>query len=298
MLWIILSIIIALLKSFSELTWKIFTKETSLKENIDEISLALWWRFFALIILFPIIFFVELKFISLPMLWVLVLSSICNATGAITTLKAVKYWDLSVVGPLSSLTIPLLILSAFIILWELPNSYWFIWIMLVFIGTYFLQIAKSKWWFLWPIRALFEDVWAKYMLATSVLWSVTTPLDKLGVMEYGVFLWMFYTNIIMTLVTCIYALKYHKNSFSDITQLTNIKKISILTMLAWGALVIQMFAIKLTLAVYVIAIKRASWIFSVLLWALFFKEKNIFSKLIAASIMLLWVGVITLFGNV
>jgi len=298
MLWIILSVIIALLKSLSELTWKIFTKENTLKSNINEMSLALWGRVFALIILIPIIFFVELQLISISMLWVLILSSTCNAAWAITTLKAVKYWDLSVVWPLSSLTIPLLILSGFIILWELPNSYWFLWVLLVFVWTYFLQIAKSQGWILWPIKALFEDAWAKYMIATSVLWSITTPLDKLWVVEYGVFQWMFYTNIIMTLVTCIYVFMYHKESFRDITKIKNIKKISILTFLAGWALVIQMFAIKLTLAVYVISIKRASWIFSVILWAVFFKEKNIIQKLIAASIMLLWVGIITIFWNI
>gem|GEM_PF-4520492 len=46
-----------------------------------------------------------------------------------------------------------------------------------------------------------------------------------------------------------------------------------------------MFALKYTLVVYVISIKRASGMFSVILGYLFFKEKNILQKLIAASTM-------------
>jgi len=71
------------------------------------------------------------------------------------------------------------------------------------------------------------------MITTSVLWSITTPLDKLWVVEYGVFQWLFYTNIIMAIATCVYAFMYHRNSFRDITEFKNIKKISIVTLLAW-----------------------------------------------------------------
>lgn len=78
----------------------------------------------------------------------------------------------------------------------------------------------------------------------------------------------------------------------------NIKKIGALSVL-WGAWAfIQMLALKYTLVIYVIALKRASWMFSVVLWYLFFHEKNIFLKLFAASIMFAWVLIISIFGNI
>jgi len=298
MLGIILSFIVAFLKSFSELTGKIFTQENKEKSHIDEFSLALGGRYFALILLLPVVYFIDFMGLSSSMTWVLIASSALNCIWSITTLKAVKYWDLSLVWPLSSLTIPFLIVTGYIIAWELPNIYGILWVSLIFFWTYFLQIAKSRGWFLWPIKAIFFDAWAKYMIITSLLWSLTTPLDKLWIVEYWVFQWMLYTNIVMCIMITLYALVYKRDSFSDIQKINNIKKISILTALAWWALIIQMFALKFTLTIYVIAIKRASGIFSVFLWAIFFKEKNIVSKLIAASIMLLWVWVITLLGNI
>jgi uncharacterized membrane protein len=298
MLWIILALIVAVLKSLSELTGKIFTKENIKKTHIDEFSLALWGRYFALILLLPSIYFIEFQEFSLGMFWVLMASALLNSIGSITTLKAVKYWDLSLVWPLSSLTIPFLIVTGFIIAWEMPNVLGLLWVVCIFLGTYFLQIAKSKGGILWPIRALFEDKWAKYMIITSLLWSLTTPLDKLWIVEYWVFQWMLYSNILMALMTTVYALIYKKESFSHIREMKNIKKISLLTLIGGWALLIQMFALKITLAVYVISIKRASWIFSVIFWALFFKEKNIMQKLIAVSIMLIWVCIISIWGNI
>lgn len=298
MIGIWLSLVVALLKSLSEFTGKLLTKENSQKTHINEFSLALWGRYFALFLLLFVPLFIELRLISYEMLWVLIISSTLNVVGSITTLKAVKYGDLSLVWPLSSLTIPFLIITGLIISGELPNIYGLLWVLLIFFGTYFLQIAKSQGGFFGPIRAIFEDKGAKYMIITSILWSLTTPLDKLWIVEYWVFNWMFYSNIAMSIIITIYALLYKKESFADITKLKNIKKIGILTTIAWGALIIQMFAIKLTLAVYVISIKRASGIFSVLLWYLFFREKNIIWKLFATLLMLSWVLVITLFGNI
>lgn len=298
MLWILLALCTAIIKALSELAGKIFTVEKNHHSQIDEMSLTLWARIFSMIFLIPVFFIIPLEPIPLNMILVLISSSILNAAGLVTTLKAVKYWDLSVVWPLSSLTIPLLVVTSFFIIWELPNIYWFLWISLIFLWTYFLQIAKSKWWILGPIKALFYDAWAKYMIITSILWSLTASLDKLWVTQYWVFLWLLYTNIVMLILALVYAYFFHRYSFREISNFKNIKKISLVTGLAWWGLVIQLFALKYTLAVYVIAIKRASWIFSVLLWALFFKEKNILSKLIASFIMIVGILFIALWGNI
>jgi len=47
-----------------------------------------------------------------------------------------------------------------------------------------------------------------------------------------------------------------------------------------------MLALKYTLVIYVIALKRASGMFSVFLGWIFYKEKNILEKFTAAAIML------------
>ena len=96
------------------------------------------------------------------------------------------------------------------------------------------------------------------MILTTLIWSITTPIDKLGILEHGVFLWMLYLNVSIALIMAIYSIIRKPQSFSQIAHIPALKKITIMTALGGGTLLLQMFALKLTLAVYVISIKRAS----------------------------------------
>jgi drug/metabolite transporter (DMT)-like permease len=246
----------------------------------------------------PIVFLIPLKWIWGSFVFILLLSSILNAIATVTALKAVKYGELSIVGPLSAFTIPFLILSGYFILWEIPNTYGIFWVLLIFIWTYFLWISSNKPWFFWPIKAILNNTGAKYMLITALIWSITGPLDKLWIVEYWVFLWMLYINSMIALLMALYFIIFRRSSFTDMWSIGSLKKISIMTILWAWTLLLQMFATKLTLVIYVISIKRASWIFSVLLWYFFFQEKNILYKLLASLIMFSWVLIIVFLGNI
>jgi len=253
----------------------------------------MWW-----FIVLPLIFFIPFTHISVDYIIILLWSTFLNAVATVTALKAVKYGDLSLVWPLSAFTIPFLLISWFIIAWELPNIYGIYGVLLIFIGTYFLQISEIKKGIFWPITAIYHNIGARYMIVTALIWSITTPLDKLGIVEYGVLQWMFMLNIMIAILMTFYTLLFHRKSFTELANIKALKKVSLLTILWWGTLLIQMFALKLTLAIYVISIKRASGIFSVILWSIFFKEKNIVSKLIAVGIMFIWICIISFFGNI
>lgn len=297
MLGIGLSLIVSILKALWELAGKFLTNDTR-KNSIDEYSLAFGGRLMGAILILPVIFFIPLRAITTDTFILLLSSTLLNAVATVTALKAVKYWDLSVVGPLSAFTIPFLIFSGYIIGWELPNYIWIIWVLLIFLWTYFLWISETKKWFLSPIQAIYKNHGSRYMLITAAIWSLTAPIDKLGILHYGVFLWMLYLNISIALFMTIYSLIYKRKSFKNIYSIPAFKKISLMTLLWGGTLLLQMFAMKLTLAVYVISIKRASWIFSVLLGAFFYKEKNIAWKLFATSVMLIGVLVIIFWANI
>ncbi len=297
MLWILLSLLVSLLKSLWELAGKIFTNPYS-KSSLDEYTLAFWGRILGAIWVFPLMFFIPLFPLSFSFFLILLSSSILNAIATVTAIKAVKYGDLSLVWPLWAFTIPFLVLTGFVIAWEIPNSYGMFWVIFIFIGSYFLQIWEFKKWVFAPITAIYKDTWAKYMLITALIWSITTPLDKLWILEYGVLQWICMLNISIGILMSLYSLFFSKKSFKKICNKQSIKKISLLTLIWWWMLFLQMFALKFTLSLYVIAIKRASGIFSILFWALFFQEKNIIPKLIAVGIMILWVTIISLLGNI
>ncbi len=298
MIGVILAIIVAFLKSLWELAGKIFTDETKIS-SMDEYTLSLGTRVLSFIILFPIALYFWLPSISGNMSLILFSSSIFGAIATVTALKSVKYWDLSLVSPLSALTIPFLLLTSYFITKEVPNIYGFIWVSIIFLGTYFLQLHEVKSGFLWPIRAIYDDTWAKYMLITALLWSITAPLDKLWVVELWALNWMFYSNAVIALMLAAY-MYLNKKAFSirEIIKPSALKKVWVITVLGGVGIFLQMLALKYTLVIYVIAIKRASGMFSVFLWYVFFGEKDIPQKLFAAAIMLAWVLIISILWNI
>lgn len=297
MLWIILSLIVSVLKALWELAGKILTNPEN-RKSLNEYDLAYGWRAMGWLIVLPLMFFISFGALSLPYSFILLCSTVLNAIATVTALKAVKYGDLSLVGPLSAFTIPFLLITGFFIAWESPNMYGIFGVFFIFLWSYFLQIWEIKKGLFGPVQAIYKNRWARYMLVTAIIWSVTIPLDKLWIVEYWVFQWMFMLNIAIAVLMTFYTYIFSKRSFHELSNIKALKKISLLTVLWWVMLLIQMFALKLTLSIYVVSIKRASWIFSIIFWALFFKEKNIMQKIFAVSIMLIWVGIITFFGNI
>ncbi len=298
MLWIFLSIGVAFLKALSELTGKVFMDPNG-KNTLDEYSLALWIRSIVIIPVFLFCLWEWLRLDIWPHLLVILSGWFFSALATITALKAMKYWELSIIGPLWSLTTPLILVTAFFITREVPNVYGILWVLIVFMGTYFLWIDGNKKDVLLPMKNIFSDIGARYMLVTTVLWSLTAPIDKLWVQWLGIFHWLLYLNIATALFILVYvSLIWKKVDIKKVYSKKNLKKICTLAFVMWLANIIQLFALKYTLVVYVIAIKRASWVFSVLLWAIFFQEKNILWKLCAVSFMIIWVIFIVLYGNI
>jgi uncharacterized membrane protein len=193
----------------------------------------------------------------------------------------------------------LLFFTSYFITWERTNYYGALWVFIIFIGTYFLNIQEIKWGVMAPIKALYENKWARYMLITALLWSISAPFDKLWVLQVWAIWWMLLTNALISIVF-IAIMLFMKKSMNPKHMLTkkNIKKISALSIIGWIGAFMQMLALKYTLVIYVIALKRASWIFSVLLGYIIYKEKNILAKFLAAIIMLAWVLVISILWNI
>lgn len=297
MIGIILALIVSFLKSLWEVMGKTYT-DTSRVGNIDEYSLAWGTRFLSLIVMSPLLFF-GIPEISTKMWGILLFSAIIWAISTVSALKALKYGDLSVVSPLNSLTLPFLLVTGYVIAGESLNISGYIGVAIIFIWIYFLQIQDAKKWLLAPIRSLSENQWARYMFLTAFLWSISSPLDKIWVLELWALNWMFLSNASISIVLSLFLLFTKKSlPFREILGKKHIKKLLTIS-LVWGlSIYLQMLATKYTLVIYVIALKRASGMFSVFLWYLFFQEKNIKQKMFSAFLMMLWIGIISLLWNI
>jgi uncharacterized membrane protein len=298
MLGIFLSLCVALLASLGQVAGKIATQKSEIT-HIDEYSLSLGIRIFSSLLLFPALFFFSFpssfsfKDVFL-IFWVVLLSAI----STITSLQAVKYGDISVVGPIGSLALPLLLVTSYIFTGELPNSAWYIWVGIIFLWLYCLE-GNLRNGFFSPFRAMMHDRGAKAMMITTLIQSVTAPLDKIGIWVYGIIPWIFLTSFLSVPLILMYMYFSKKDiSLRLYTQLSYIKKVSILSIVMGGGLILQMLALKLTLIIYVISLKRTSGMISVLLGWLIFKEQDIAKKFFASALMFVWALVIIFYGNI
>lgn len=286
----IFSYIYALLSALFE-SLKDVSSKMGLKD-MDEYIITWAFGFFALPFLaLPFIF------ISIPSLgsqyWIALLTDgTLNVVATILQLKAIKSSDLSLTIPLLAFTPLFLLIMSPIILGQFPTLLGAIGVFFIVLGSYVLNIQKRNAGYLAPFKAMFEQHGPKLMLIAAFLLSITSSIDKIGVLNSSPLFWAVsvhsFTSITLAPII-IRELNHHlKLTGMDIRLLFAVGLFSAL------AIVTQYIAISFLLVPYVIAIKRTSTIMSVLFGYLIFKEKGIKDRLLGAGIMVLGVILITL----
>lgn len=230
---------------------------------------------------------------------------ISGPLGCIATLlflRALKNSDLSIALPLVTFTpIFTLIISPILLgKTEIPNIWGVIGILLIFIGSYVLNI-KERHAGLWaPFKILLKNKEAITVLFVSLLYAIGSVYGKVGSQSTSAIFWALTTNtfiLLALLPICIYRTKKQSKNGMDI--LVIIKK-SLPILLGIGLLnalanICQFTAVQLGLVAYVIAIKRAGIIFALALGYIFFKERDIKERMTGAVLMVAGVIFLTLF---
>lgn len=291
-MWILLSILTAIAESAKDITAKIGLKKS------DDVVLSFLLRFYSIpVIALPLLFETGTEIQS--GFWTnLLIAGTLHVFATIFYIKAIKNSELSKVAPLITFTPLFLIFTSPVLINEYAEPIGIIGIILIVMGSYVLNISKkskhgNSSGFLSPIKALFYDKGARYMLAVALIFSITANLDKKGLMLSAPYLWIFSINLFLTIVIFAYVLvsgrkKLLKQSFTE--------KYTVYTgLLAGLTIVFQIYAVKLAAVSYVIGIKRSSTIMSVLAGVFIFKEKNMKVKITGSGIMLIGVLLIILF---
>lgn len=217
--------------------------------------------------------------------------------GAVTFLlygKALKSGDLSLTLPMLAFTPLFLLVTSPLTLGEFPAPAGLIGLVCVVVGSYVLNLRERRKGFWGPVRALWTTPSARLMLLVAAIWSVGANFDKLGLGASSPRFWIasVYTTSALSLLPTLL-----RRSHGVRAQLLRTPG----WLLAAGfmeavGLVCQMYALPLTLVSYVIAVKRLSIVFAVVLGALFFREPDVLFRLPGALIMVAGVFFIAVFG--
>lgn len=279
----------AFLSAFFESSKDIFSKR-GLK-IVDEYSAAFSLRFFAIPFLLSFLLIIGIPKIGDQFFPILFLGGSLNVLTTIFYMKALKSSDLSIVAPIVSFTPAFILITSPFIVNEFPNAGGFFGVLLIVFGSYVLNIKKRSKGFFAPIKALFVEKGARFMLVVAFIWSITSNLDKIGVRNSSPVFWAFSQAAFIAVVLLPLIIK-RSQRVKEINN--NLKALIPIGLFSALLLFFQMTAINLAPVSYVTSLKRTSVLISVLMGYFIFKESNIKERLIGAIVMILGILLITL----
>lgn len=207
---------------------------------------------------------------------------------------ALKRGDLSLTLPMLAFTPLFLLITSPLTLGEFPRPGGLVGIALVVAGAYVLNLRERRHGLLGPVKALVTNAGSRLMLLVAVIWSIGANIDKLGLQASSPALWAasIYTATALALVP--FAARRLRQSLRELPGFP--KAIALAGLLEAVGLYCQMHALPLTQVSYVIAVKRLSIIFGVLLGAAVFREPDLAHRLPGAAVMVAGVFFIVVFG--
>jgi uncharacterized membrane protein len=179
----IFALLSALFESLKDVSSKIGLKD------MDEYLVTWAFGFFALpFLILPFIF------ISIPPLggqyWIaLLIDGALNVIATILQLRAIKKSDLSLTIPLLAFTPLFLLIMSPLILGQFPTILGVIGVILIVIGSYVLNIKRRNAGYLTPFKAMLEQQGPRLMLYAAFLLSITSSIDKIGVLNSSPLFW-------------------------------------------------------------------------------------------------------------
>jgi drug/metabolite transporter (DMT)-like permease len=285
MLWLLLALVTAFFfASHQVLSKKLLTNTNN--------ALVAWASYiFGLpLILILAYFFLEIKYDE-TFLIAFAATIIFNLGALLLFFKSIQISPLSKVVPLLNLTPLFIVVSAVFIAGEFPGPQGVIGISVIVLGAYLLNVSSFHAGLLEPIKFIFKDKGSFFMIIVALLWALSASFDKLALNHSTPSFFVFCEYLVYSLILIPIALK-SKNSVQ--TLKTNYKTF-ILLGLAFAIMIItQMHAISLHYVSYVIAIKRAGILFSVLIGWLYFKETNIKESLLGTIVMIIGVFILAI----
>lgn len=282
-IWLIYSLIAAIFTAATSIT----EKKTLLKEHAMEFSTVL--SIIILIISIPLFFIIDYSKLQLIPIILLFFSAILGATGFLLVAKSVRHMEISNSAPLFALGPGIITLLAFIFLKETISRNQTIGIMLLITGAYILEIRENKS-ILEPIKTLKKSRYHQYIILALILYSITSLFDRAILSRYDMnpIAFIAFAHIFLAFNFIIMLHIFH-DGIKGIKHGTKNAGwwILLIAIFVISYRITQAYAIKIANVGLVTAIKRTSTLLTVIIGGEIFREKGLFKKTIASSIMIL-----------
>lgn len=211
---------------------------------------------------------------------------------------AIRDGPLALTLPYLAFTPVLVMLSGYLLLGETVSAQGLAGILLVVIGAYMLNLEharldRPRTWFE-PLAAIVRERGSRYMLGVAVIYGLTSVLGK-GAMQHmtGPSFGAFYFALVGIATLVVFALWQP----ASLRTLWRPRPAHLVVAGLMGAMILTHFmALALVETAYMIAVKRVSILFGILMGYWFFAERHLARNLAAGAMMVAGVALIALPG--
>lgn len=278
-------------------------------KNANFLPYTISWgiTFFGSLFLIPFVIWLGIPSIDSYIFWFcLLLCGIFNVIAYGNYYSSLQNADLSLIAPLTCLTPVFLLFISPLFLFishhniatELPSFGGIIGVLLIFIGSYILNLESLDKNYLEPLKSIWINPNLRKTVIAAFLWSVTMSLSKValssitGTNEFQkTIFWGCIVLFTIGIFLFPFVIKEIKNA-SNFPKPQEWLILICIGLINAGVMFSQMVALNLTVTAYAIAVKRLSNIFKVIFGNLLFKEAHFQERILASLIMV--IGVICL----
>jgi drug/metabolite transporter (DMT)-like permease len=209
-------------------------------------------------------------------------------------MRAIKVSPLSLSIPFLAFTPVWMILSAWLILGELPNAHGAAGIVVVAAGAYVLNLGGGNVGLLGPVKAVFREPGSRLMLLVSLIYAITAAVGKKLVLAFGP---TYQGSMYFLLLTAVLWPILRGTGRVSVERLISRPGRGLMVGFCFfGVVLFHVWAISMAPAAYMVAIKRLSFVFSVLYGRILLKETQFSKRLAGAAIMFAGMVLITIWG--
>lgn len=293
MTWIFFSILAGFFVALSDtLNKKYFGKEGYVKMTLARTIGA----FPFLLPLFLYFLFIEKRtfYFTLPFIENILILLFLEIMATLFYMKAVEISPISKALPFLSFTPIFIVFTGNILLGEKISFLGFLGIIFIISGAYIINLPLLKKGMLGPMKGIWKERGSLFMLITAFIYGITSVLGKKGLLlSDPIFFASFYFSL-LSLTTPLILKAIYKISLSK-EILKNVRALLLVGLTQALMCYCHMIALSLIETAYMIALKRTSIIFAVILGWLFFKEKQIPLRFTAAIFMFIGILIIAFF---
>jgi drug/metabolite transporter (DMT)-like permease len=281
-------IVFALLSAFFHASRLAVTKHLSL--SLSARALTMYVNLASLVVTFPLVFWYHDMPLGNPAYVGAVLAGgVLSGLGGWSLTVAIQRSEVSMVGPIMTLTPGFVVVVEWFVTGDRPGPLGLVGLALLIAGGYVLSIDRADVGWRKPLLRMITDPGSVFTLAAAFCFAAASTFGRVGIqlsdpLSFAVVVAVV-NPIVLFLMFSLQDHRFYREVLPpDLARQT--RPLLLLGVLFALMRIADQIALSLTLASYVMAVKRTAGLFSVMLGRWFFNEGRTGAKLAGSGIML------------